>query len=311
MMRLLKLERGVFATTAFLRNNIVVRSYIIPYLNIMSNVLHLLSRGISPIEIFNGIKRFTLQSETYVRYEKAITEAQIAQRTVNPSSTAYRNYEATIQRLQESINKLEIAPVLRAGEFSTIADLGSTEEDLMLTQGKWGDWLEAQLDKVPSSLKTAAKYAVISKDTSAYKFAEKATQYGDFVAKCILYNHLINKGIDEKTAINRIGEEFIDYDRLPGRTRNFLENWGFVWFMSYKIRTMKIALSILRENPLTALLAGVIPFTDSFDTPLTANAVSSFFTGSWDYTTGFDSFWNMSTQGIMLNPLMNTADNIL
>ena len=74
---------------------------------------------------------------------------------------------------------------------------------------------------------------------------------------------------------------------------------------------MKIALSILREYPLTALLAGVIPFTDSFDTPLTANAVSSFFTGSWDYTTGFDSFWNMLTQGIMLNPLMNTADNIL
>ena len=311
MMRLLKLERGVFVTTAFLRNNIVVRSYVIPYLNIMSNVLHLLSRGISPIEIFNGIKRFTLQSETYVRYEKAITEAQIAQRTVNPSSTAYRNYEATIQRLQESINKLEIAPVLKAGEFSTIADLGSTEEDLMLTQGKWGDWLEAQLDKVPNGLKTAAKYAVISKDTSAYKFAEKATQYGDFVAKCILYNHLINKGMDEKTAINRIGEEFIDYDRLPGRTRNFLENWGFIWFMSYKIRAMKIALSILRENPLTALLAGTIPFTDSFDTPLTANAVSSFFTGSWDYTTGFDSFWNMSTQGILLNPLMNTADNIL
>lgn len=311
MMRLLKLERGVFATTAFLRNNIVVRSYVIPYLNIMSNVLHLLSRGISLTEILDGIKRFTLQSETYVRYEKAITEAQIAQRMVSPSSTVYRNYEATIQRLQESINKLEIAPVLRAGEFSTIADLGSTEEDLMLTQGKWGDWLEAQLDKVPSGLKTAAKYAVISKDTSAYKFAEKATQYGDFVAKCILYRNLINKGVDEKTAINRIGEEFVDYDRLPGRTRNFLENWGFVWFMSYKIRTMKIALSILRENPLTALLAGTIPFTDSFDTPLTANAASSFFTGSWDYTTGFDSFWNMLTQGIMLNPLMNTADNIL
>lgn len=311
MMRLLKLERGVFATTAFLRNNIVVRSYVIPYLNIMSNVLHLLSRGIGLTEILDGIKRFTLQSETYVRYEKAITEAQIAQRTVNPSSTAYRNYEATIQRLKESINKLEIAPVLRAGEFSTIADLGSTEEDLMLTQGKWGDWLEAQLDKVPSGLKTAAKYAVISKDTSAYKFAEKATQYGDFVAKCILYRNLINKGMDEKTAINRIGEEFVDYDRLPGRTRNFLENWGFVWFMSYKIRAMKIALSILRENPLTALLAGTIPFTDNFDTPLTANAASSFFTGSWDYTTGFDSFWNMLTQGIMLNPLMNTADNIL
>ena len=61
-----------------------------------------------------------------------------------------------------------------------------------------------------------------------------------------------------------ISEEFVNYNRLSGRGRDYLESMGLLWFMNYKIRIMKIMGKMVRDRPATALLyaGGVGPWMD-------------------------------------------------
>jgi hypothetical protein len=71
-----------------------------------------------------------------------------------------------------------------------------------------------------------------------------------------MYDHLTKrKGMKPEEALGRITEEFINYDRLPGRARAALEKNGLIWFWHFKLRAAKVAVSILRNNPLHAMLA--------------------------------------------------------
>ena len=60
-------------------------------------------------------------------------------------------------------------------------------------------------------------------------------------------------------ALGRITEEFVNYDRLPGRFRGYVEDMGLLWFYNFKIRSVKVALSVIRNNPVHALLMGLLP----------------------------------------------------
>ena len=86
----------------------------------------------------------------------------------------------------------------------------------------------------------------------------RAVQYGDFLAKAVMYDHLTkNEGLKEEKAMERVTEEFVNYNLLPGRTRSYAESMGLTWFWAYKIRSLKIAHRHLRDNPFRALLMNV------------------------------------------------------
>ena len=118
---------------------------------------------------------------------------------------------------------------------------------------------------------------MITKDTALYKGLHKSVLYGDFVAKCILYKHLTERGQTEKEVLALVKEHFVDYDRISGRTRDYLENTGLLWFYSYKLRILKTALWLMRHNPLYALMSVFLPIDailGDVDTPLTENIIS-------------------------------------
>lgn len=126
------------------------------------------------------------------------------------------------------------------------------------------DFIESLVDRLPAGIRTAGKYALITKDTALFQGLQKSVQYGDFVAKAILYDDMIKRQkLDSEDALDRISEEFVNYDRLPGRWRDGLESNGLLWFYNYKIRITKVALSILRNNPVHALLASVLHLTQT------------------------------------------------
>ena len=98
-----------------------------------------------------------------------------------------------------------------------------------------------------------------------------------------------------------VTEEFINYDMPGGRTRGFLENMGMLWFMNYKLRSTKIALSMLRNNPFQALLSSVLPPMVGADTPIDGNIFTKLFHGVLGYSVGPQ----MAAQPIALNPWYN------
>lgn len=138
-----------------------------------------------------------------------------------------RRLNSELRTIKDSYQRLSIWPLINAGEFSAISDSAISPEDLKLSEGRLFGYVEGLVSKLPGSLGTTARYGTISQDTALFQGLQKAIQYGDFLGKAVLHDHLTNtKGKTSSEALSQITEEFVNYDRLPGRGRGYLEDMG-------------------------------------------------------------------------------------
>ena len=272
------------AATSSMRNFIVIRSGEVVALNIIGNMFSLMMRGIPITTILKEAPKVVKELENYnhSRQRQAILQmeynAEIGKD--NPSERRLRMLEARLEEERSLVDKLSYAgELIKAGEYNTIADIGDVNDDILLATGRFGEYLEKQIDKMPSVLKEAGRQIVLTKDTAIYRALEKGTQYGDFVAKAILYKHLKDKKqMKPKEALSKVRYEFVNYDMLPGRTREYLENIGLLWFYNYKLRITRTAVSMIKENPLYVILSMFAPIELGIGTPITDNFLTKLFT---------------------------------
>ena len=272
------------AATSSMRNFIVIRSGEVVALNIIGNMFSLMMRGIPITTILKEAPKVVKELENYnhSRQRQAILQmeynAEIGKD--NPSERRLRMLEARLEEERSLVDKLSYAgELIKAGEYNTIADIGDVNDDILLATGRFGEYLEKQIDKMPSVLKEAGRQIVLTKDTAIYRALEKGTQYGDFVAKAILYKHLKDKKkMKSKEALSKVRYEFVNYDMLPGRTREYLENIGLLWFYNYKLRITRTAVSMIKENPLHVILSMFAPIELGIGTPITDNFLAKLFT---------------------------------
>jgi hypothetical protein len=210
--------------------------------------------------------------------------------------------KAELKALEDANATMSIKPLIDAGEFSTVSE-SLTEADQAIRDGKLSEYLEIAADKLPGAAQTAFKNFVITKDTALFQGLNRAVQYGDFVAKAVLYEHLMQeKGKSQKYAMDVIKEEFVNYNRLAGRGRDYLENIGLLWFYNYKLRIMKIMARMLRERPASALFyaGGVGPMAD-IDTVVSGSGLGAYLDNRLGYSIGPE----MGINGLFMNPWMN------
>jgi hypothetical protein len=111
-------------------------------------------------------------------------------------------------------------------------------------------------------------------------------QYGDFLAKSTLYDHLVKEGMSESEAARTATEAFVNYNFLPGRARTLLDSFGMTWFMHYKIRIMKEAFRLLKEYPLRSLFAVSGTSVVDVGSPLTDNLAAVVMEGRLPWSMG-------------------------
>jgi hypothetical protein len=101
-------------------------------------------------------------------------------------------------------------------------------------------------------------------------------------------------------------DEFVAYNMLPSRERQAAEQLGVTWFWNYKIRSIKVAARMIRNNPLRAMLAGfggpLIPDVPGVDvgSPITDNAIAAIADGRMGYSIG----WGMMFRAPSLHPVV-------
>lgn len=271
--KLASIERAISYTTSFARNAIVVRSVAIPFTNLTANILQLRMRGIPFSYISKEILNKVSELEHYNTLSKNMLNLETKLSTLKePSSPEGKRLQSKIDSIKASIDVLSIAPMINAGELSTINDVGDDYNSSLFT-GHWAEKIEEYVDKLPDSVVQFGKYIMVSKDTGLYQLMEKATIYGDFVAKSIYYDWLLKNGEDVTKATMKAMNEFVNYDMLAGRNREYLENMGVLWFYNYKLRILRTMADIALHNPVSALLAMYIApefiaknnvFADSF-----------------------------------------------
>ena len=266
------------------RNFIVIRSGEVMAFNIIGNIMSLMIRGIPLMTIIKEAPKIIKELEYYNRSRKRRAAYRLRLNAELGRDKPNKKRVALLKKLIEKEHKsYESLPyskaLLEAGEYNTIADIGTVNDDLLLSTGRFGEYIEKQVDKLPDAVKKIGKNIIVTKDTEIYRMLEKGTQYGDFVAKVILYKHLVEKKkIAPKDAISKVRYEFVNYDMLPGRSREYLENIGLLWFYNYKLRVCRTAMSMIKDNPLSVLISMFSPLALGVGTPLSDNFISKLVT---------------------------------
>jgi hypothetical protein len=275
------------------RHMIVVKSIIVPAANLLSNMKHLSNVGVGFRQILVGVARKTAETNDYMkrRRQEIELDSELLAARGRKDEREVIKLSNRLQAIRDSYKKLSIWPLIEAGEFSSISAGGFDKEQAALSEGRWGSIIETLQDKLPAGLKTPYRYALLTKDTPIYRAMSLATQYGDFVAKSILYDHMVqNEGKTQTEALERITEEFVNYNFYAGRTRAVLESLGMTWFFSYKLRSIKVAGRTLRDHPLKSIMMmsinPEIPLVGNVGSPFDDNMITVLADGSWDYSTG-------------------------
>lgn len=307
--KLLKAEQLVQRTMAEARSVIVVKSLVVSYFNAVSNYFSLMGNGLAPTKIARETPNKLYEIESYVKTTHEIIKLKIKADSYSQNDPRRAVINKRIKNHESYINSLSIYPLIQSGEFSTVSDIGTTNEELDLTTGNITGAIEAKINELPEGVRDLIRYSFITSDTSFYKFAMKATVYGDFVAKSILYDYLVqHRDMSMREALDYVRDEFVNYDLNPGRTRGYLEKMGLGWFLNYKLRVTKSAYRMMRNNPFYGLLVLGVPFLLPFvSTPFTDNIVAQTLNGSvWN---AFGP--NMLTQAVDLHPMMQLGDAII
>lgn len=265
---------------------IVVKSVIVPAANFVANIFQMLARGVPMSAIVRGLRDKTLEADFYVKSHVEQMDLAVQLMALGSKDTNQRQkLEARIQAIEDSWKRLSIWPLLAAGEFGSITDAGISRDEILLSEGKLQAYIEAKTEKLPPMLQRAGKWALITKDTALFQGLQKSMEYGDFLAKAIMYDHHVAKGKTKAEALGEITDEFVNYDRHPGRIRGYAEDLGLAWFYNYKLRIAKTAFNMIRKDPLrVALLAGMgLP---GMELPVTENVFAKAIEGSLGHSLG-------------------------
>ena len=112
-------------------------------------------------------------------------------------------------------------------------------------------------------------------------------------------------GKTEREALDVILEEFVQYNRLPGRSRDGLESLGLLWFWNYKLRIMKVMGTMVRERPFSALLMmGNVGPAAGIDSVASGSLAGAWLDGRLGYSIGPGMGFNAP----FLNPWLNLVD---
>jgi hypothetical protein len=283
---MVKAENVVQDAVSYAKTSIIVRGLVVMWQNYLSNALYLLSLGIPPQELLKNSRQKFLEISKYAKNNDEILKLNMDLSSADTNAKE-RSIKARIQMLTDENNSLSIAPLLEAGEFSTISE-SLTEQDLEFSDGRFVSFLEKQAGKLPGFAETGVKNLLVTKDTALFQALNRGVQYGDFISKAVLYDHLVQKeGMTEEEALFRVSEEFVNYNKNAGRGRDALESLGLLWFMNYKIRIMKIGIRMARENPFKFMLyasgAGMMPNVETIQSSSALGAIAD---GSFGYSIG-------------------------
>lgn len=275
---LVQTERGWQSAVSAAKSTIVIRSVVVPFANIVSNIMQMLARRVPLRSFGKPLMHKVHETNVFLRNKVRLAELEAQGIAARGDAQRVAALRAKYRAIEDENKRLSIWPLIDRGEFASIAD-GLSEADKVVDNHRLMDMIEDQVNKLPEGVRTAGKYAIVSRDTALFKLLNRSVQYGDFIAKALVYDHKLSQGNSPEDAYRAIRNEFVNYNLLPGRVRTTLEGLGLLWFWNFKIRIVKVALDTLRNNPLTALLWSMSPIRDLpiegiSDGPLTDNLVA-------------------------------------
>ena len=298
------IEQGTKEFVSWSKDIILNRSLVVAAHNLISNAIHLVSVGVKPKDVVRYAKEGLINAQNYERnFTRALElDYKLRNSTLNQEQKMLMEQEYAF--LEDSLANNPIAPLSEAGLMTSIAGAAGYERSLEAIADfslahKAGNKLginkyRNKFDKTKAG--NIVNNILISKESRTHEIMTKALDYGDLVAKYVLYKHLTeNRAFKSERAMNVVREEFVNYSMNRGAGFDYLNSIGATWFASYALGIQKVIYKMLRRNLLSTLATYSAGSALKHIEPtelLSTVPQQNMFERSWDYTTSPTNMFN-------------------
>ena len=242
------------------------------YNNFVSNGITLLIRGVPITSIVKDQIEGGRLLNKYLKDTKELKKLEAKKK----AGGDVRDVE--IENLKRELERNPIRDMMEFGLFSTI----QTFEDINLDD-KDNSWTARQVRKytvenenIPENVREWMQkgydWAFVTDRTVIGKNLTKLVQMGDFVARYALYKHYMrDTKMSKKEALEKVSDEFINYDLPVNKAVKFANDYGFLFFTRYYLVSQKVMAMLASDRPVSAgLVVGLqamfnIDIADIFD----------------------------------------------
>ena len=251
-------ERAWQEAVSTMKDIIVIRNVKTLIGNTVSNALLLSAHGVS----FSDIAKDTAMSiRAGIQYRRDMTNLLAIRQKQRAGIGNFNELEQQALHIEDSMQRNPLAGFIQEGMLPTIVEDLDPSTDHYSYKSKLQERLDGLTSDVPKSVKTAAKWLMVSPDTPLYQFLNNATQFSDFSAKYVLYKHYTQKAkekLSHDEAIQMASDNFINYDIPTSRGLQYLNGMGIMMFTKYNIRIQKALFQLMKKRPASVMVQALI-----------------------------------------------------
>lgn len=258
-------ERAAQEGVGLLKDIIVLRNVSTLVRNLAGNAALLKAYGVSPIDIVRDTKVALQAGLSYRKNTALLLKYQQQQRA---GIGNFEQLEQRIIQLEDQLARNPLRDFINEGTMPSIVDDVDTADTAYTYTSGLQNKISGVTEMIPASVRTAAKWAFVSKDTPLYKFLSNTAQFGDFTSKYVLYKYSMNKAetkLNHAEAVQRATDAFVNYDTPTSPELQYMNDIGLFMFTKYRLRIQRAMLTLMKERPGTALAQSILVsrFTDA------------------------------------------------
>jgi len=239
-----KLEHWIQELSTKVKDFIVIRTVSVLWYNIVSNAWMLMANGINPVTM---LKDWAFAITNVRAYQKA--NAELLQ--LQTQELAGKATEQTTQRIGMLKQQIQANPLMKyieAGLLSSIVEDVAVQSADYTYATEFKRKVDKATDWIPSPIKTAGAWLVISPSTPVYQLLATTTQLADFVSKYSLAKHLEKKGMGFQEAITEASQTFINYDVPTSRGMQYMNDMGLFMFTKFFLRIQAVLAKLMDKK---------------------------------------------------------------
>lgn len=258
-------ERAAQEGVGLLKDIIVLRNVSTLVRNLAGNAALLKAYGVSPIDIVKDTKVALQAGLSYRKNTALLLKYQQQQRA---GIGNFEQLEQRIIQLEDQLARNPLRDFINEGTMPSIVDDVDTADTAYTYTSGLQNKISGVTEMIPASVRTAAKWAFVSKDTPLYKFLSNTAQFGDFTSKYVLYKYSMNKAetkLSHAEAVQRATDAFVNYDTPTSPELQYMNDVGLLMFTKYRLRIQRAMMTLMKERPGTALAQSILVsrFTDA------------------------------------------------
>lgn len=258
-------ERAAQEGVGLLKDIVVLRNVSTLTRNLAGNAALLKAYGVSPIDIVKDTKVALQAGLSYRKNTALLLKYQQQQRA---GIGNFEQLEQRIIQLEDQLSRNPLRDFINEGTMPSIVDDVDTADTAYTYTSGLQNKISGITEVIPSSVRTAAKWAFVTKDTPLYKFLSNTAQFGDFTSKYVLYKYSMNKAdtkLSHADAVQRATDAFVNYDTPTSPELQYMNDVGLLMFTKYRLRIQRAMLTLMKERPGTALAQSLLVsrFTDA------------------------------------------------